>query len=86
MDSVQERVKKVLLTKHLSGVGTDEISLDTPLIGFGIGVDSVSTLELIVSLEEEFRVAIDEEGIVVEDLATIESLSELLKKNMERGA
>ncbi len=85
MDSVQERVKKVLLTKHLSGVEVDEISIDTPLIEFGIGVDSVSTLELIVSLEEEFRVAIDEEGIVVEDLATIESLSGLIKKNMERG-
>lgn len=76
------RIRKTLFAKRLKDVDESEVGDDTPLIDYGVGVDSVATLELIVALEEEFRITIDEEQITLDDLESINSLSELIQRNM----
>ena len=73
--TVEERVKKVLVQNALKDVNPDELSLESPLIEYGVGLDSVATLELVVALEEEFQIRIDEGEITPETLETIESIS-----------
>jgi acyl carrier protein len=72
---IQRRVKKVLTEKIIKGVDSNEINYDTPLIELGIGVDSVATLELIVALEQEFKMSIDENDVNPELLESINSIS-----------
>ena len=48
------------------------------LIELGVGVDSVSTLEFIMELEEELGVSIDESEVNLGVLETVESLSEFI--------
>jgi len=80
--TVEERVKKVLVQNALKDVNPDELSLESPLIEYGVGLDSVATLELVVALEEEFQIRIDEGEITPETLETIESISRHIEQRI----
>jgi len=49
---IEKRVKKVLIKNALKNLDTKELNIDSPLIEYGVGLDSVATLELVVALEE----------------------------------
>jgi len=55
---------------------TDEISDSANLLDFGLGVDSVSSLEFVVALEKEFKVEIDESEITPDILQDINSVAD----------
>ena len=81
-ETINSRVRKVLIEKMLSGVDPEEIKDDTPLIELGVGVDSVATLELLVALESEFKISIDEEDISQNLLESIDSIAEYIGKRL----
>ena len=54
----------------------DELGDSDSLIDYGLGVDSVSSLEFVVSLEKEFSVEIDESEITPDILTDINSVAE----------
>ena len=72
---IEKRVKKVLIKNALKNLDTKELNIDSPLIEYGVGLDSVATLELVVALEEEFQIRIDESEISPETFEAIESIS-----------
>ena len=72
---IEKRVKKVLIKNALKDIDPKELDIDSPLIEYGFGLDSVATLEIVVALEEEFQIRIDESEITPETFETIKSLS-----------
>ena len=56
----------------------DEIGDSDILIDYGLGVDSVSSLEFVVALEKEFAVEIDESEVTLDILQDINSISEYI--------
>ena len=77
-EEIKKRIKKVLVHKLLQDFSPEDIQDDTSLIGLGVGVDSVATLEFVVALEEEFQISIDESEINPELLATLSSISDYI--------
>jgi acyl carrier protein len=77
-EEIKNRIKKVLVHKLLPDLSSEDIKDDTLLIGLGVGVDSVATLEFVVALEEEFQISIDEKEINPELLATIRTISDYI--------
>ncbi|HEX9830799.1 MAG: acyl carrier protein [Thermodesulfobacteriota bacterium] len=77
-EEIKKRIKKVLVQKLLQDFSSEDIKDDTSLIGLGVGVDSVATLEFVVALEEEFQISIDEKEINPELLATIRTISDYI--------
>ena len=73
--STEDRIKKILLENVLKDLEPDELQTDSPLIEYGVGLDSVATLELLVALEQEFKIQIDESEITPETFETIDSIS-----------
>lgn len=69
------RVKKVLIKNALKDINPKELQIDSPLIEYGVGLDSVATLELVVALEEEFQISIDESEITPGTFEAISSIS-----------
>ncbi len=80
--TVEERVKKVLIENAIKGVNPEELNEQSPLIEYGIGIDSVATLELLVALEIEFQVRVDETEITPETFQTIENISNYIAKKI----
>ncbi|MEQ9618231.1 MAG: phosphopantetheine-binding protein [Deltaproteobacteria bacterium] len=75
-EDIFERVKKVLALSLPDEINPRQIRDDQPLIELGVGIDSVARLELLVALEEEFRVKLDESEITPEFFETVKSMSE----------
>ena len=73
-----EKIRRLVVGKFNLDIRPQDISPEQSLIELGVGVDSVSTLEFIMELEEEFEVSIDESEVSAEVLETVESLSEFI--------
>lgn len=73
--STEERVKRILLENCLKDVDPKELRSDSALIEYGVGLDSVATLELLVALEQEFKIQIDESGITPQTFESIRAIS-----------
>ncbi len=76
--SVDQRIKE-LLCKNLD-IETEVLTGSEDLREFGLGVDSVSTMEVIVALESEFGIEIDEAEFDPEVLRTVKSLSQYISR------
>ena len=73
-----DRIKRLVASKFSPDIEPQDISSRQSLIELGVGVDSVSTLEFIMELEEEFGVSIDESEVSSAVLETVESLSRFI--------
>jgi acyl carrier protein len=81
-DDIKTRVKTVLAGNVLRDIDISGLGDDTPLLEYGVGVDSVSRLEFLVALEEEFGVRLDEADITPEFFETVNSISDYIAKRM----
>ena len=73
-----EKIKRLVIDKFNLDIEPQDISAEQSLIELGVGVDSVSTLEFIMELEDEFRVSIDESEVTPGILESIDGLSEFI--------
>ena len=83
---VEEKIKAILISEleiKPSVLATCDSS--TPLLGKGIGLDSVETLSLVAGIEKEFDIQIDDDDLTVDLFKNIGTLAEyVLKKMIEK--
>jgi acyl carrier protein len=79
---IEDRVKKVIIERLKLNVNAGEISNNTPLIGKGLGLDSVGVLELVVGLEQEFDIMFDDSEMNIELFENIGSLTNYINKKL----
>ncbi len=48
-----------------------------------LGLDSLTSVEIVVNLENEFDIVIDDEDLLVENMGTIQLLMDLVNKYLE---
>jgi acyl carrier protein len=58
-------VKRALITGLELELEPDEIAEDCPLFGFGLGLDSIDALTLVVAIEDAFRIRVPEEDVQI---------------------
>lgn len=86
MDDVAGRVRKVLEASLPQDVITENIDDEFPLVELGVGIDSVARLELLVALEQEFRVRLDEEEITPEFFESVGAMSRHISGKLGVGS
>ncbi|RUL88206.1 acyl carrier protein [Tautonia sociabilis] len=79
MNSIRAQIKDYLLEEFLPGEDPSELADDTPLITGGI-LDSISTLKLVVYLEERFGISLEAHEAGVDHLDTIDRIAALIEK------
>lgn len=76
---MEERIKEIVTTVlELSEDVAETIDEDTDLQE--LGLDSMTCVEVVVNLEDEFGIEVDEEDLLVENMATIALLERLVEK------
>ncbi|MBN1306841.1 MAG: acyl carrier protein [Chitinispirillaceae bacterium] len=55
---IRELKEKIIKSLKLTDITPEQIDADAPLIGEGLGLDSIDTLELLVMLERDYRVTV----------------------------
>ena len=73
-----ERVRRVLITNLKVPLPPEQIELDAPLFGTGLGLDSVDAVELVVAIETELGLRLPEGAAGPSAFRTVHSLVELV--------
>lgn len=71
-----------LIRRSIDGTSAREVDAHTPLLGGGVGLDSLEILRLINEIEEEFGLTIDEDVLKPEHLTDVSSLANFIKEHM----
>ena len=77
MKEIERTVRDYILREFLPGEDPDALTEDTPLITGGI-LDSISTLKLVVFLEERFAVTVEAHEAGVEHLDSVGQIARLI--------
>jgi acyl carrier protein len=82
MDELIEELKvKIISTLSLLDVQPEDINEDEPLVGGGIGIDSIDILELVLMLEKDYGVKIETREVGVEAFASLRALAGFVREN-----
>ncbi|MGE5755076.1 MAG: acyl carrier protein, partial [Planctomycetaceae bacterium] len=76
MKEIERIVRDFILREFLPGEDPSELTEDTPLITGGI-LDSISTLKLVVFLEEHFGITVEAYEAGVEHLDSVGQITRL---------
>lgn len=79
LDDVREAVRAYILKEFLPGEDPAELTDDTPLITGAI-LDSISTLKLVVFLEETFGITVDAHEAGSDHLDTVGRIAGLVDR------
>ncbi len=82
--AVISRVKRDLIQRLSLSYTEEDLHEDASLIGSGLGLDSLDALEIILGIEQEFRVKIEEGNISV--LRSINTIVDYILENQTHPA
>ncbi len=84
--AIEETIKHLLISQlEIHPTLVAESDSTTPLLGRGIGLDSMETLTLVAGLEEAFQIHIDDEELSVDLFQNIGTLAAyVLQKTAEQ--
>lgn len=71
-----------LVRRSIDRASSSEVGAHTPLLGDGVGLDSLDVLRLINEIEEEFGLTIDEGVLKLEHLSDVSSLAAFVKEQV----
>jgi acyl carrier protein len=77
-NALRTQVKELLATGLRLEVPAGEIPDEAPIFGDGLGLDSIDALELVVLVEERFRVAIPDEEVGRRAFASVNALVDFI--------
>ena len=78
---VEERIRQILISRlDIEPSIVAASNLDTPLLGRGIGLDSVEAMALAVGIEEEFDIEIPDEDLTAGLFQSIAALADYVQK------
>jgi len=82
---IEEKIKNILVSElDVNPATIADCNSDTPLLGRGIGLDSMETLSLVAGIEKEFDIEIPDDDLTVELFRSIGTLAEyIIKKSGE---
>jgi acyl carrier protein len=82
MEELMQNLKLQIIEQlNLEDVEPDEIEIDEPLFGEGLGLDSIDALELIVLLEKEYGIKIEDPKKGKDIFHSIKSMAEYISAN-----
>jgi len=74
---VEKKIIHILITDlEIDAVLLSTVNSNTPLLGRGIGINSVETLTLVAGIEEAFDIQIDDADLTAELFKTLGTLAE----------
>ena len=84
-ENITRRVKATLVSALQLQIAPEEIADEELLFGEGdtLGIDSVTTLEFICALEEEFKIEVDDDDLHVERFTSVLSVVDYIEAELQ---
>jgi acyl carrier protein len=78
--TLEERIRDLLVRRLKLEMRPQDIDLDSPIFGEGLGLDSIDALELVVGLEQEFSIQIPDADLGKRVFASIRSIADYVRR------
>ena len=78
---IKQQVKEMIVERLFLDVAPDEIGDDDSLPE-RFSVDSVNLFEIVVGLEEAFKISLGDEELSVEAFSTVSKIAEIVKRKL----
>lgn len=82
MTGIKERVKQTIVRALDLELSPADLADDEVLFGRGLGADSVTTLEIVFALEEEFAIEVEDEDLRAELFDSVQTLVDYIKQKL----
>lgn len=77
--AIEQEIRKFLTEEFLSGNG-DILNEDVPLLGNVI--DSQGVINLVAFVQERFNIAVSDDDVTTENLASVKSVVDLIERKL----
>ncbi len=81
IDTLKEQIIEVL---NLEDMRPSDIDAGAPLFGYGLGLDSIDALELIVLMEREYGIKLTNPAEGKEIFKSVASIADYVSKNRKK--
>jgi len=86
MEELIHKLKEqIISTLNLSDITPEDIDADAPLIGGGLGLDSIDTLELIVLMEKEYGATVPDVNVGRKVFSSVRALAQYIHDNRTKN-
>jgi len=82
MQAIEQQLRQFVVNNFLFGQGEDRLSNHDSFLENGI-VDSTGVLELVVFLEEQYRIKIEDEELIPANLDSIDNLVRFIENKAQ---
>lgn len=80
-ERVEDRLKRMIVERLFMSISPEEIDEEKSLLD-DYDVDSVSLLELVVGIEEEFGIAVGDDDFDVANFETVSKLADFVRQRL----
>ena len=82
MTDLKNQIKQMIIDRlKLEGMTPDEIGDQAPLFGEGLGLDSIDALELVLGIEQVFKVKIEDESAGLKAFKSVDTLTAFIAEH-----
>jgi acyl carrier protein len=75
-------VKKLIIERlKLEEIAVEDIDIDAPLFGEGLGLDSIDALELVIGLEKEYGITIPDAEVGKKVFQSVRTIAQYIVDN-----
>ena len=78
---IESAVRQFVVDKFMFGEGADKLSNDTSFLESGL-IDSTGVLELVMFLEEKFRVKVADDEMLPENLDSVSAIAAFVSRKL----
>ena len=82
---LENRVRALLVLRLKLEIPPEDIEIDAPLFGEGLGLDSIDALELVVGLEQEFSIQIPDADVGKKVFASVRTIADYVRQSKPSG-
>ncbi len=79
---IKDTLKKIVLETNTDLQADQDLSEQTTLAGKGAAIDSVSLLETVLRIENEFGILLDDDSLNLKNFVTIDALADLIQSKL----
>ncbi|MBW2037488.1 MAG: hypothetical protein JRI41_08435 [Deltaproteobacteria bacterium] len=81
---IEEGIKRILISElEVKPEVIATVNSDTPLLGRGVGLDSIETLALVAGIEHEFNIQVDDADLTLDLFKRIGILAEYVLQKIQ---
>jgi acyl carrier protein len=80
---VLDKVKNILVERLKLNLSPEDIADNSPLFGLGLQLDSIDALEIVVGIEQEFKISITDEDMQV--FRSVNTIADFILEKLAKG-